>query len=241
MEKTVLVTRPLPAATRTADRLRAQGFAPALLPLTQIVPLNPTMPEGMFNAVVATSANALVHASEELLAPFLQLPCFTVGDATADAARARGFETVTTGDSDGESLAETIVEDLCSGGSLLYLTGHVRSPEFERAVKSAGFLCSSLAIYDTNSVSYTTDFLMRSLGSKHLDCCLLYSRMSSEVFSSLIDELKLTYLFENTMFLCLSRRIADGISGLQNPIIKVAARPDEDALFDLLMRELGGR
>ncbi|MDA4637080.1 uroporphyrinogen-III synthase, partial [Escherichia coli] len=101
MEKTVLVTRPLPAATRTADRLRVQGYVPLLLPLTEIVPLNPTVPEGTFNAFVATSANALVHASEALLAPYLQLPCFTVGEATADAARARGFETVTTGDGDG--------------------------------------------------------------------------------------------------------------------------------------------
>ena len=62
MEKTVLVTRPLPAATRTADRLRVQGYVPLLLPLTEIVPLNPTVPEGTFNAFVATSANALVHA-----------------------------------------------------------------------------------------------------------------------------------------------------------------------------------
>ncbi|PRD53241.1 uroporphyrinogen-III synthase [Phyllobacterium myrsinacearum] len=234
MEKTVLVTRPLPAATRTADRLRAQGYVPLLLPLTEIVPLNPASPEGTFNALVATSANALAHASDALLAPYLQLPCFTVGEATADAARARGFETVTTGDGDGESLAQTIVEELCSGASILYLTGRVRSPGFERAVAKAGFPCASLAVYDTISVSYTTEFLIKTLGSRNIDYCLLYSQMSSDVLSTLIKAARLAELFDKTLFLCLSRRIADGLKGLNAPSIGIARRPDEDALFDLL-------
>ncbi|SDO66583.1 uroporphyrinogen-III synthase [Phyllobacterium sp. OV277] len=236
MEKTVLVTRPLPAATRTADRLRAQGYVPLIVPLTEIAPLNPVMPEGTFDAVVATSANALLHASDELLAPLLQLPCFTVGDATADAARAREFETVTTGDGDGESLADTIVEELRAAGSLLYLTGRVRSPGFERAVTLAGFHCSPLAIYDTISVSYTTDFLMKTLGSRRIDYCLLYSQMSSEVLSGLIGAANLEHVFDKTVFLCLSKRIAESISGLREAAIRVAGRPNEDALFDLLAR-----
>jgi uroporphyrinogen-III synthase len=237
MEQTVLVTRPLPVAARTADRLRARNYTPVILPLTEIVPLNPAVPTGTFDAVVATSANALHHASDELLAPFLQLPCFTVGDVTADAARARRFETVTTGDGDGESLSDIIVEELHSGGSLLYLTGRVRSPGFEHAVERAGYRCTSLAIYDTKSVSYTTEFLLNSLGSRHIDCCLLYSRLSSEAFSTLIAAAKISHLFGKTKFLCLSSRIAGSITGLQNPVVRVAARPDEDALFDLLARE----
>ena len=72
MEKTVLVTRPLPAATRTADRLRVQGYVPLLLPLTEIVPLNPTVPEGTFNAFVATSANALVSSCP--VSPWVRQP-----------------------------------------------------------------------------------------------------------------------------------------------------------------------
>ncbi len=236
MEKTVLVTRPLPAATRTADRLRALGYLPIILPLTEIVPLNPAAPDGAFDAVVATSANALRHASGELLAPLLQLPCFTVGDATADAARARGFETVTTGDGDGEALADTIVEELRSAGSLLYLTGRVRSPGFERAVTLAGFHCAPLAIYDTISVSYTTDFWMKSLGSRSIDYCLLYSRMGSAVLSVSIEAAGLGHVFDKTIFLCLSERIAESISGLKEPDIRVAGRPDKDALFDLLAR-----
>ncbi|QND51096.1 uroporphyrinogen-III synthase [Phyllobacterium sp. 628] len=241
MDKTVLVTRPLPAATRTADRLRGHGFIPLVLPLTEIVPLNPVAPETAFTAVAATSANALRHAPKDLLAPFLGLPCFTVGDATADAARACGFDTVTTGDGDGTALGDTIVEELCAGASLLYLTGRVRSPGFERALGQAGFAVSPLMIYDTISVSYTTDHLMKLLGSRPVDVCLLYSRLSAEVFSTLLKSADLTHHFDKTEFLCLSPRIAESLSRSKNPVIHIAARPDEDALFDLLDRMPGRR
>ena len=63
----VLVTRPEPGASRTAVKLRAMGFEPVLLPLSETKPLaipRDPIPESAV-AVAITSANAIRHAPEE--------------------------------------------------------------------------------------------------------------------------------------------------------------------------------
>ena len=58
--------------------------------------------------------------------------------------------------------------------------------------------------------------------------------MSSGVLSTLAEAAGLTHLFDKTLFLCLSQRIADDLKGFNKPSVRIARRPDEDALFDLL-------
>ncbi|TIW37543.1 MAG: uroporphyrinogen-III synthase, partial [Mesorhizobium sp.] len=84
----VLVTRPEPGASRTAQRLLDQGFQPILLPLTETVAL-PVDADGVANnavAVAVTSANAVRHAPKEIIAALAGLPCHAVGKRTAEAA-----------------------------------------------------------------------------------------------------------------------------------------------------------
>ena len=81
----VLVTRPEPGASETAQRLEALGFLPLKLPLHEIRPLPVnagTMP-GKTAAVAVTSANAVRHAPGALLERLSGLPCFAVGETSA--------------------------------------------------------------------------------------------------------------------------------------------------------------
>ncbi|PIO43963.1 uroporphyrinogen-III synthase [Phyllobacterium zundukense] len=234
--KTVLVTRPQPGATRTAERLLCSGFLPLVLPLTEIVALPAKKPAGKFSAVAVTSASALRQASDEALLPLLNLPCFVVGEATAAMARARGFETVTTGDGDGASLAQTVIEESCTGARILYLTGRVRAPDFEHSLRKARIHFRTLTSYDTVSVSYTTDFLLNFFSKGKLDYCLLYSRWSAEEFMRLAGQVEIAHHLDNTSILCLSSRISEVLSGLRNASVHVANKPNEDALFELMQR-----
>ncbi|RCW84296.1 uroporphyrinogen-III synthase [Phyllobacterium bourgognense] len=234
--KTVLVTRPQPGATKTADRLLGHGFLPLVLPLTKIVPLPVTTPRGKFDAVAVTSANAFRQAPDQVLQPFLALPCFVVGEATAAAARARGFETVTTGDRDGASLAQTIGEELCAGARILYVTGRVRTPDFEHALRTWGMQFEPVMAYDTVLVSYTTEFLLEFFSKGEIDYCLLYSRWGAEEFLRLRGQGKIAHHFDNTSIFCLSPRVANALTGVDQALIHVANSPIEDALFDLLQQ-----
>lgn len=236
MMKTVLVTRPRPGATKTAERLLGNGFLPLVLPLTKIVQLPVKTPRGKFDAVAVTSANALRQAPDKMLQPFLALPCFVVGEATAAAARACGFETVTAGDSDGASLAQTVGEELCTGARILYVTGRVRAPDFEHALRKLGMHFKPVMSYDTVLVSYTTDFLMEFFGRGRIDYCLLYSRWGAEEFLRLVSQTEIVHRFDNTSIFCLSSHVANALIGVDKALIHVADRPDEDALFALLQQ-----
>ena len=60
--------------------------------------------------MLLTSANAPRHGGDAMT-PFLGLPCYAVGESTAEAARAAGFTDIRTGPSDGAALVEMAAAD----------------------------------------------------------------------------------------------------------------------------------
>ena len=100
----VLVTRPEPSATRTAEKLRLMGHDPVVLPLARAVHDLTATKDALTSphaAVTVTSAEA-IRALEELgteaIAPYREDLFFAVGPASADAARRLGLRQVVAGD-----------------------------------------------------------------------------------------------------------------------------------------------
>lgn len=106
----LLILRPEPGASETVARARMMGLDALMTPLFSIRPLkwDPPAPESV-DAVMLTSANAARHAGRALAA-FTHLPCYVVGEATAEAARAAGFTRIQTGPSDGAALLGAMAE-----------------------------------------------------------------------------------------------------------------------------------
>ena len=67
----------------------------------------------------------------------MRLPCFAVGETTAEACRAAGFALVVAGGEDAGTLADTII-DRHLPGPVAYLCGRVRRPLFEEKLACAG-------------------------------------------------------------------------------------------------------
>jgi uroporphyrinogen-III synthase len=107
----VLILRPQPGAGETAARASAMGLDPVVAPLFTIrrLPWSPPDPAG-FDSVLLTSANA-ARLGGGGMTPFLALPCYAVGERTADAAREAGFRDIRTGPGDGEALPRIIAAD----------------------------------------------------------------------------------------------------------------------------------
>jgi uroporphyrinogen-III synthase len=118
MTRPLLVLRPQPGADATAERIRALGLEPVTAPLFRIVPLEWTMSERPFQAILLTSANAARALNDE---PDRQIPVYAVGAATAEAARAAGFTAVTAGRGDVVQVLRRAATD--GVASLLHLTG----------------------------------------------------------------------------------------------------------------------
>jgi uroporphyrinogen-III synthase len=106
----ILILRPQPGADATAARARARGLSPVVAPLFEVRALPWEAPAGPYDAVMLTSANAARLAGDGMT-PFLALPCYAVGEATAAAARAAGFGDVRIGPADGAALARQMAAD----------------------------------------------------------------------------------------------------------------------------------
>ncbi|MBF0665813.1 MAG: uroporphyrinogen-III synthase [Brevundimonas sp.] len=89
----VWVTRAEPGAACTAARLSALGFEPLTAPLLAIRPLPQAAPDLSGIAALAFTSRNGVDAFAAL-SPERGLPVFTVGDATAERAREAGFGAV---------------------------------------------------------------------------------------------------------------------------------------------------
>lgn len=90
----LLILRPEPGASATAERARAMGLHPIMCPLFLVAPRAWDAPDpAQFDSLILTSANAARHAGPALV-NYAALPAFTVGDATAAAARDAGLTNI---------------------------------------------------------------------------------------------------------------------------------------------------
>ena len=100
MSRAVLILRPEPGNSESMARATALGLEALSCPLFKIIPVAwEPPPRDQFDAVLLTSANALLCAGPAL-AQYLTLPAIAVGPSTAQAARDAGFADVTEGTGD---------------------------------------------------------------------------------------------------------------------------------------------
>jgi uroporphyrinogen-III synthase len=104
LSRIVLILRPEPGASATAERARALGLTPIVAPLFDLRPLAWDLPEpGRHDAILLTSASAARLGAQGLSA-LTGRPVYAVGEATAAAAYHAGFGDVRTGPADGAAL-----------------------------------------------------------------------------------------------------------------------------------------
>lgn len=230
----VLITRPEPEASRTARKLLTLGLEPVLLPLSQIrqLPLDSQAVVPGVAAVAVTSANAIRHAAPELLAALSALPCYAVGPKTAQAARIAGFSSVHEGPGDALALAGQIAPSLSA--PLAYLCGRVRFPGFEEQLGREGVQVHPLESYDTVPLTYASDAVKDRLADRPLDTVLVYSAKAAHAMREISIRAELAHLFEQAEFFTLSERIASVLEADFGGAVRVASKPTEAALLELL-------
>lgn len=107
----VIILRPEPGAGETAARARTLGLTVGLCPLFEARAVAWTAPAAaQFDALLLTSAQAARLAGPQLVA-YRNLPTYAVGGATARALAAQGFDSIVSGDQDGNAIAARIAAD----------------------------------------------------------------------------------------------------------------------------------
>lgn len=232
----VLVTRPMPAAARSAARIAALGHRVHVAPLLVFRPVPPdgnALPEpGDVGAVAVTSARSLeAMAGTGRLAPYLHLPVFAVGAATALAARAAGFEMVAEA---GGTLSDLVrlIDGACPRAPILYLAGRERSGDLAGTLARRGFECRLVETYAMERLNAIPDAERSALAADddgHPVIAPVYSRRSALALSS---ALRCWGDRPDFRFLAISGQAGEPLEGLGTVV--VAERCEEDALLDLL-------
>lgn len=140
----LVIVRPEPGASATAEAARQLGLEPVVIPLFTVRPIDWESPDPAgFDALLLTSANSVRHGGPELDRLRL-LPAYCVGEATARAARDFGFRVEKVGSGRVDSLLESIPGQL----RLLHLCGLDR-----REPGTPGQEIRAIAVYAADTIA----------------------------------------------------------------------------------------
>ncbi len=235
----LIVTRPEPAATRTASKLRDLGHEVFISPVLKIVDTGEEMPNGDFSFIIITSANALmILGRRELNKSMLETPLYAVGDQTAAMARAMGFVDVHSASGNAKNLVALISENenlaLRQKKPALYICGENSTRGFMENLKQIGLNFVHWVNYKANLVDQLTHKSAKLLGSGEAVGVLLYSPRSAQQFSRITSKLFDIQHIDNIKFYVVSDAVKNSLPSPMQNHCKVASLPNESSLFDLL-------
>jgi uroporphyrinogen-III synthase len=231
----LLVTRPEPDASRTAQALRARGHAVLVAPLLAMQTVEATF-AGPYDAVLMTSANAArALAAHPRAGELARLSCFAVGERTAEAAHAAGFGDVASADGAlGDLVAMVAARFAGRPARLLSLAGEDRAGDLAGELASHGIAAETAVIYRAVAAERLPPDLMQALSGAGLDGALHYSRRSAATLLRLAGEAGALNALLSLAHYCLSGEVAAALSGAGAKRVSVAPRPDEAGLMSLI-------
>ena len=233
----VLLTRPRPDAEDTAHLLAARHIEAVIAPLIEISDIpGATVDLAAAQAILVTSANgarALTRAT-----PVRELPVFAVGEVSAQAAADCGFTNVTSANGDVAALAALVRLKLDPlAGALVHVTGSAVAGDLAGELASFHFVVRRSQLYRAQTVDNLPDPALRALNDQSLDAALFYSPRTAAHFATLVTAAGLQAHCRQIIAGCLSAAVAEAAAALPFAEIRIAATPEQNALFDVLVAE----
>ena len=215
----VWITRARPGAERTAAALSARGFTPVVAPALALVPLDTPLDLTGVAGLAFTSRNGVAAFADRT--PRRDWPVFTVGDATAEAARARGFTRVHSADGALDDLVALIAAAWPADGGLILAPGP-RDPAGDLTAALTGRVeVRALPLY----AALETDLAPPGA----FDAVLVHSPRAARVLAA-----RLAAADVGSLLVAISPAAAAPLEGAGFAEIRIARRPTEDSLLAAL-------
>jgi uroporphyrinogen-III synthase len=230
----VLVTRPEPAAERTAAALIARGHEVWKVPLMRVAPLDADL-TGTWGAIIMTSANApAAIAGNPARAVLIATPAFAVGRRSAEAARVAGFTDVTTAGGDVRDLVRLIAGRRADAKApLLYLAGEDRAADLTAELAARGIAAEMRVVYRAVTAPFPGE-LIAALEAGDVQAVLHFSKRSAENYVAGARAAGIADQAMAVRHYCLSAQVAEPLQAAGARRVAVAPRPQEAALIELL-------
>jgi uroporphyrinogen-III synthase len=230
----ILITRPKEDAARFAELAHARGHEAICAAVLSVHYFDgpELMLEGV-GAVLATSANGVRAFARRT--DNRELPVFTVGPQTADAARHAGFERVECADGDASTLAVAMPEWIKpEDGVLLHAASAENDGRLKELLAEEGYPVVIEALYDVIPAHKLPEAAREPLAHGDLDAVVVFSARSAQTLRDCIVRARLADACKRLGAACMSQSTAEGLAPLEFHQIAVAAHPNQDALLDCL-------
>ena len=220
----LLITRPEPGAAETYDTLLEMGHEPVIEPLLVYVPTGETVDLTGVQALAATSAEGIRAFARQ--SRRRNLPVFTVGEATAQAARAAKFSDVRSAAGDATALSRLLANLDPQRGAVVHLAGR----DVARKLSIPGLEIRRVVLYAAEAASGFSPGVAQALSKGSFGGVLLFSPRTAQIFAKLMRSSGIKP--GSLIGYCLSSAVARGLGGLCST--RIAERPTQDELLALI-------
>ncbi len=220
---------PTPATAGRRSSGVSQGVAKAK---------GPNGPARRLRGIKPSFPRPAFEGQQTLIRDNKKIPVYTVGDASARAARGLGFASVTSASGDVESLAGLVVERLRpEDGALLHIAGTKVAGDLAGLLKDKGFAYRREMLYRAQKAEAFSDAALGAFRDGGLDGILFFSPRTAKTFVNLARAARLEQAVGRLDAYCLSGAVADEAGALAWRSVRTAARPEQSALLDLFKRD----
>jgi uroporphyrinogen-III synthase len=228
--KKIWITRAQPAAEATAERVRAMGHEAIVAPLLAVRFIaEPQIELTDVAAIAFTSANGVRAFAEQ--SGERQIRVFTVGAATAQAARTAGFRSVLSADGDVAALAMGIAARRGElHGAVLHAGAAEPAGDLVGELEAQGLKARRLALYETTPALPSPAEAQRLVRA---DAVLLHSPKAARVLAKVLR----AHPAPELRALGLSPAVLKPLSRVKLAAKAAPPYPLEAALLQLIDRE----
>jgi uroporphyrinogen-III synthase len=182
-------------------------------------------------ATLLTSRNAIAACQPTLHS----CPVFAVGTATASQASQAGFGRVLNADGDATALVDLVASSLSpADGSLFLPTARGQGKELTASLRRLGFRVIRRVAYEATGIQMLPETAVTCLLEGDLVAAMFFSGETSRHFVHLVQAANLTESVRNVDAVSISARAAVALRLLPWRRIRVAAKPNQDAMLVLL-------
>ena len=231
-----LITRPAHSAQSLAKSLKKLGFIPIIAPMIQIQWLKKAV-----SLSELQQAQGLIFTSIHGVQAFTRnhtyrnIPVYTIGDATAKAAKNALFKHVLSANGNTYNLL-LLLQQSCQPqrGTLLHMTNE--HGNITQHLNCLGFQTKKYCLYKTQPLETLPKDTVISWQKGLVSLVLLFSPYTAQAFLLALER-ACCYPYGKVSALCLSRAISKELCPHPDFVwrnVAIAARPRLDALLDLL-------
>ncbi len=209
------------------------GHRVILSPVIEMAGTGAKWPDGVVDAVLATSAHAFAPPLDGPSPEARRvMPLYLVGERTTEMARSKGFLGEASVEGSAALLVFALSKLVVRPHRIVYLTARDRKPDIETALKVIGQRVDIIEVYEARAVLRPSAEAEKALRQGTVDGVLHFSRRSAALFAAAAASADVE--FRATAHFCLSSDVAVPLREVGCGKIYISEQPSEADLLALV-------